>query len=135
MIDVVSGIGAGVYLAVCVSSLLLGVVAVILLVIGQRNRQRAQASRGWLMVLGKISASRVLSANVEGGSTYASRNVYAYDVNGRAYENARLALGGTGQDSSAAAAQRAAARYPARLCTSITTRPTRRIRCSNGVPG
>ena len=113
MIDAASALGSEIYIGVCIGSLILLLGAAIMLAVGVFNRRRAQASQGWPMVLGRVTDSRVVSANVEGGTTYEAHVRYAYDVHGRAFEYARLAFGDAGTDGSQAAAQRLAARYPA----------------------
>jgi hypothetical protein len=112
MIDAARAIGIEIYLLVGIGSLVLLLAAVFLFVIGWINRRRVQASQAWPMVLGRVTDSRVVSALVEGGTTYEAHVRYAYDVDGRAFENGRLAFGDTGTDGSQAAAQRLAARYP-----------------------
>jgi hypothetical protein len=113
MIDAMADIELGTYLAICGASLIMGLVALPFLAIAWINRRRAQASQGWPMVLGRVSESRVLSSvGSEGDTTYEPRVGYAYDVGGRAYENARLTFGGQVQDGNPSGAQRTVARYP-----------------------
>jgi hypothetical protein len=125
MIDVLSGIEADAYIVICLSSVILLLVAAGMLVVGFINRRRAQASQGWPMVLGRVTDARVVSStDSEGGTTYEPHVSYAYDISGRTFKNARLAFGGTVGDGNPAGARRTVARYPAGAIVHVYYEPT-----------
>jgi hypothetical protein len=118
-------VGLGEVLVVGLVMLIFGLVGALLMGIGWFNHRRAQASRAWPMVLGRVTHSGVRqSTDSDGGTTYSPDVRYMYDVGGRAFENGRLLFGGTVDSSSYRPAEKTAARYAAGSVVQVYYNPT-----------
>lgn len=113
--------------AVLIATLIGGIFALvgaIILGVGAYVRARAQASKGWPMVLGQVVSSRVTSStSSEGGTTYEPDIHYAYDIGGRAYNSRRVAFGGFTSTSNPRDAEKHTARYPAGAVVQVYYNP------------
>jgi uncharacterized protein DUF3592 len=108
---------------ILITTLPLGLIAVVLGMQAWRGLHRANAARSWPRVTGWVVRSGVRSATVRVRSSisasryrtalrYAPQVIYQYEVEGRRYEGERLHMGDTAMHSGEAVAERSAARYP-----------------------
>ena len=93
-------------------AVILSAVAALLIGIGWVNHRRAQAAQAWPASQGQVLAAVVGVQSGDDGPTYFPRITYTYSVNGQAYQNDRLVIGG-GISGSRGPAEQIVARYPA----------------------